>query len=210
MSEGFFSDEEVKNAAADQPWRKSERDHVLDVYFMGGAGAHPVSLARKLGRNPKAVKRMIEQFVHNERDRAVLYVPFKRVSRKGRKITQNELALIKAHKEKGVSVEATAVVLQRPVADFYKDFESRERFQEMKKFGPGVDLILAYRLLYYCHGISIVSDRAYDEIEAEEKEFGANSQVLNTVGSDNVNDYPHHIRALAMYLGFKYTEKEKT
>jgi hypothetical protein len=128
------------------------------------------------------------------------------------RITQNEWLIIKAHKERGVPVEATSKLLQRKVKEFHSELDQtvRERWNDMRTFGPGVDLCLAYRYCYYCKNISIISDKAYDEIEAEEKEFGRNAEILSkAVGSDNPEDYPPHIRALGMYLIFKYAEQKK-
>lgn len=204
---GFFSDEVVKNAAADAPWTRKELDKLLDYYF---SGMPPDRIAVELKRNPKAVNRRLEQFTYNERDWATRYSPLQRISRKGKKLTQNENVLIRAHRKRGIPIAATAKLLQRPVPDFHTDTPGRARFQECRQFGPGVDLLLAYRYLYYCKGISVVSDYAYDELEAEEKEFGANSKVLDTVGSDCADDYPPHIRALGMYLAFKYCEPKET
>ncbi len=80
---------------------------------------------------------------------------------------------------------------------------------DMKRIGVGVDLVLAHRYLYYCKNISLLSDQAYDSMEKEEAEFGAHGKILQTPGSDNPADYQPHIRALALYLAFKYTSRKK-
>lgn len=178
---------------------------MLDLYF---AGTPPPRLAQMLGRNPKAVRRRLEQFTYNEREWVSRYQPRRRLSRQGKKLTENERRIIKAHAERKIAFEETAKLLQRPVSDFHKDLEGRVRFQEMKKFGPGVDLLFAYRYLYYVKGISMVSDHAYDELEKEEIEFGSQGRALKVVGSDCADDYPLHIRALALYLAFKYGERK--
>lgn len=206
MSSGFFQEQDVKNQAADEPWKKSETDKMLDLYL---SGIPPVNIAPKLGRNPKAVKRRLEQFTYNERGWVERYAPKQRISRKGKRLTQNELLIIKAHKERKVGREDTARLLQRPVQDFYRDIPAQALYDDVRKIAVSLDLVLAYRYLYYCKGISMVPDYTYDQLEAEEKEFGAGEKMLEAVGSDNPEDYPPHIRALGMYLAFKYAEKEK-
>lgn len=202
---GFFRDEEVATKDTDQPWKKLERDRVLDLYFSGGEGAHPKTIARRIGRTPKAVKRLLEQFAYNENERVTRYQPKRRHSRKGKKLTQNEVFLVKANADKGVPVADTARLLQRDISEFYRDYKSKDIHERMKQLGTGVDLCLAYRYCYYVKGISIVSDYYYDQLEAEEAEFGAGGVILReTFGGDGEQDYPPHIRALAMYLIFKY------
>lgn len=198
----LFSDDQIKNKEADEPWKKSETDKMLDLYF---AGAHPKRIATILQRNPKAVKRRLEQFTYNERDRANRYEPVKRMSRKGQRITENEKAMIVAYKARHLPMAMLAKVLQRAPRELGLDSTDLTRLVDFKKVGIGVDLVLAYRYLYYVKGISILSDQAYDKLEAEEIEFGSNGDILNkAVGSDKEDDYPNHVRALALYLAFRY------
>ena len=201
---GFFDESKVATKHADEPWKKKESDRMLDLYF---GGTPPDRVARLLGRTPKSVKRRIELYTYNESGWATKYLPRQRISRMGKKLTQNETVLIKAHQERKVPADATARLLQRAVAEFFRGESALSRF-EAKQLGTGVDLVLAYRYLHYCKGISMVSDYDYDALEKEEMEFGKNGKVLlEKVGSDNPDDYPNHIRALGMYLAFKYAER---
>lgn len=209
----LFPDDSFKNENADQPWLKVETDQMLDLYFAGSAIPR---LAQVMKRNPKAVRRRIEQFTYNERDRAEKYEPRKRISRKGKRITESEQLIIKEHFERGVSIEATARVLQRDPNEIRRDLDAEQRHHKNAeatgedKIGGNVDLILAYRFAYYCKGVSLVSDQAYDLLEKEAIEFGGGAGALATPGSDNPDDYPPRIRALAMYLIFKYCKVKKT
>lgn len=201
---GFFDDKVVENKKGDEPWKKSETDRMLDLYF---GATPPPRIARLLGRTPKSVERRLQQYTYNENGWAVKYLPRRRASRMGKKLTQNETVLIKAHLDRKVPPDATARLLQRAISEFFRE-ESILTRQEARTLGVGVDLVLAYRYLHYCKGISIVSDFDYDALEKEEIEFGQNGQILKEkVGSDNPEDYPNHVRALGMYLAFKYAER---
>lgn len=200
----FFDDEEFV------PWKKSQRDRLLDLYFGCGKKSTPKALAEIVGRSVQDVKDLIAAFINNEADRVLNYQPKQRISRSGMRLTENELAVIKGNREAGVPPEHTARLLQRPIKDFFIDFKSREVHLKNKSLGTGVDLCLAYRYCYYVKGISIVSDYAYDELEKEEIEFGSGGNILaEQVGGDSEDSYPPHIRALAMYLIFKYCEVVK-
>ena len=201
----LFPDELVKNKEADEPWKKSETDKMLDLYL---AGSTPSRVAVLLGRNPKAIKRRLEQFTYNERERATRYEPVQRTSRKGTRLTENERLMIQSFKKRHLPMKDLAKVLLRDVNELGLSEGDLNRLGDMRKLGTGVDLTLAYRYLYYVQGISILSDEAYDRLEKEETEFGAGGQILEKmVGSDKSEDYPPHIRALGLYLGFKYGTK---
>lgn len=203
---GFFKDKEVK-VPEDKPWKKSETDKMLNMWL---AGKHPNKVGRALDRDPKDIKRRIRHFVENTNDRAVLYVPFQRYSRREQRWTENERELIRIHTAKQVPSKATARVLQRDLSELGLTMEQGNRLLDMKRIGVGVDLVLAYRYLYYVCGISILPDVAYDALEKEEMEFGACGDLLKQkIGSDIPEHYPHHIRALALYLAFKYGERKK-
>jgi hypothetical protein len=207
MSEGLFPDDEFKNEKAEAPWTKGETDQMLELYF---AGCPPGRIAVALKRNPKAIRRRLEQFTYNERDRAVLYTPTnRRSSRKGKRITENEKLIIREHWEREVPIEATAKVLQRDPNEIRRDHNSESQHQADSEATPGanVDLILAYRYCYYVKGVSIVTDQAYDLLEKEAIEFGGGYAELTKPGSDKADDYPPHIRALGMYLIFKYAKR---
>jgi len=58
------------------------------------------------------------------------------------------------------------------------------------------DLLLACQHAYYCHGHSIVPDKAYDDMAAE---FELLHHEL-PVGSDKPEDYHPRVRALSLYF----------
>lgn len=202
---GFFSDDRVKNPQADEPWMKSERDGVLDTYLSGGAGATPKLIAQKIGRNPKAVRRLIEQFTNNERDRVLRYEPFRRISRKGKKFTQNEFAMWKAHVAKEVPAEATAKLFMRGVEELSlkKGLEVNQAKAKTSSFAPTLDLIWAHRYIYFVYKTPIISDQAYDDLVKEEIEFGGGGDAFEKI--KNFRGWPVHITTLALYL----TDKPK-
>jgi len=203
---GFFEEEVVRNMEADKIWTPEENDRFIELYL---AGTPPDRISILLERNPKSIKRRLEQYTYNERGITERYDPVRRTSRKGKRFTENEMVLRKAWKKNNVPGKAQATFLMREPSELGVEGEEMPKLVDMKKVGTGVDLVLAYRYLYYVKGISILSDQAYDSIEKEELEFGANSQILKIPGSDRSEDYPPHIRALALYLAFKYSEKEK-
>lgn len=203
MSAGFFDEEQVKNVQADEPWKKSERDWVLDTYLAAGEGATPKQMAQKLGRNPKALVRLVQQFCYNEQDRVIHYEPFRRLSRKGKKFTQNELSLWRALADKQVPPAAIAKVLQRDVNELTHQKESTIAQQKSATpFAPTLDLIWAFRCAHAL-GTPLISDDTYDDLVKEEIEFGGGgprfARLKAFVG------WPPHVRALVAYL----TEKQK-
>jgi hypothetical protein len=196
---GFFKEEEIKNQAADAPWKKSERDYVLDSHLAGGDGSHPRTIAQKIGRNPKAVRRLIEQFTYNERDRVIRYEPFKRTSRKGKKLTQNEIAILKSHKEKGVAIEESAKLLCRGVEEL--SGKVKMEAAGVKKFAtiaPTLDLIWAHRYIYFVWKTPVISDAAYNDLVKEEMEYGGGGTNFARIKLHQ--GWPDHIKSLALFL----------
>jgi hypothetical protein len=72
-----------------------------------------------------------------------------------------------------------------------------------------LDLIMAYRCAYYCHGRSLIPDEDYDR---EEKEYAMVNGPLPNIGSDKKMDYTPAQRALCMYFLFsnRYVSKSPT
>lgn len=190
----------VKNAHAEEPWKKIETDKMLDLYF---AGTHTVRIGATLQRNPKAIKRRIEDFTYNYRDKVTNYEPRRRVSRKGKRITENEKLIIAAHKEKRVPPPATARLLQRDVSEFFTDRVEKEQINEARRVSSDVDMVLAYRYLYYAALRSPISNATYDDLKKEALEFAVGNEAILEPASDRVVDYPEHIRMLGLYLLFK-------
>ncbi len=201
----LFDEAAVSNPNANEIWKRREVDRLLELYL---AGMTPAHIAVKMGRNPKAVTRKLQEYIYNERDRVVNYQPRRRTSRIKSRMTKNELQIIQECRKKNVAAEHIARVLQREEVEIdggASRSAARFDFESMRKLATGVDLVMAYRYLYYVRGISIMSDKDYDDIEKEEIEFGNGGKILTQlVGSDSEEDYPHHIRALALYLAFKY------
>lgn len=57
--------------------------------------------------------------------------------------------------------------------------------------------VMALRYLYYVKGVSLVSDREYDELEREALKEAGLSSPLHKPGSDLAKDYSPEIRAIA-------------
>ena len=199
MSKGFFQESEVKNKQNDQPWKKSERDAMLDAYFAGGNGAHPNVIARKLGRNPKAIKRRLEEYTYNEDDRVVRYEPFRRASRMGLRWTQNELALLKANTAKGVAAVHTARLLCRAVNELTLDKEvGAAKQRALNVLAPTMDLIWAYRYVHFVYRTQIITNEEYDALVQEEIEYGGGADAFEKI--KGYKGWPDRIKSLAHYL----------
>lgn len=208
MSKTFFDEKVFENPSADQPWKKSETDRMVDEYL---TGAHPRRIAEMLGRNPKAVKRRIEQFTYNERDRAVLYEPRQRISRRGKRFTENEKIIIAEHKARGVAIEHTAKILARDPSEFGEVTEAKKQKSSLAIVVPniGVDVVLAHQCLYHFNKQPVIPDHEYDAMKEEELEFGqADCPLLQKAGK-TVYDYPERIRHFALYLLFRHIDLNK-
>jgi hypothetical protein len=207
MSKGFFQEQQVNNKQNDQPWKKSERDAMLDAYFAGGNGAHPNVIARKLGRNSKAVKRRIEEYTYNEDDRVAHYEPFRRVSRKGQRWTQNELTLLKANRAKGVEAKHTARLLCRDVNELTLKKEAQVgKTKSLLSLAPTLDLIWAYRYVHVVYKQQLISDEVYDGLVQEEIEYGGGAAEFEAI--KHHQGWPERIRSLGLYLVQREKEKE--
>lgn len=197
----LLPDDLVKNAAADRPWKKSETDRMLDMYF---DGTPPDRIAIKLQRNPKAIKRRIEAFSANENGRAESYEPFRRLTRHKQRVSESEVLLIASHKRNGVPKDVTAKVLQRSVSELYTPPTVKPELSFMKKFIPAMEIIMALRYFHFCHRKNspflIVSDKDYDDLVHEECEYGGQTSAFTTIKCMDVRDYPHRIRWLMEYL----------
>lgn len=204
---GFFKEDQVRKQNADRPWKRSEADRLIELYL---GETPPKRIAKVLERDFSAIKQRLNKITNNEHDYVVNYEPFRRYSRKGKRLTANEHALVQTWTERKIKSVHQARFLQRDVGELPIPQADREKLIDMKRVGVGVDLVLAYRYLYYVQGISMLSDQAYDALEKEEMEFGAYGSLLKqNVGSDRSEDYSPHIRALAIYLAFKYAQREK-
>lgn len=195
----LLEEESLKNEFADLPWKRSQTDKMLDMFL---AGAHPKRIAYELGRNRKAIDRRIEQFRCNERDKATRYEPRRRVSRKGKRFTENEEMICRAHRERKVPFEVTAKVLQRAVEELKGSPRLPKETTDMKRLVPSIDLIWSYRYAYYVWKMPVISDTEYDALVEEEIEYGGGERAFAEIKLHR--GWPIHIRTLALYLVEKY------
>jgi NAD-dependent DNA ligase len=63
----------------------------------------------------------------------------------------------------------------------------------------------AYRLLYYCHGVSIVSDYVFDMLEKLLEKIEPNHLFLQEVGSDEPSSYSRETHDIASVLRMQKT-----
>lgn len=206
----LFPDDEVRNKKSDAPWTALDTDKMLDEFFAGGS---PARLAQVLQRNPKAIKRQLEQFFYNELDKTVKYQPTKRYSRKGKRWTPNEVLFRKQCAKRGVPAENVAKVLCRAPNEcggLLYDLEGeaeRSKIDKGRQIAPTMDLIWAYHYLFHRTGKRAISDQAYDDLVKEEIEFGGGSTVFKLIKEQD--DYPGRIRCLAHYLLLTHHEKQR-
>jgi len=203
---GFLPEDYVRNEKADEPWKRSDTDKMLDEFF---AGASPSRLAAVLRRNPKAIKRQLEQFFYNEDKRCDRYEPKLRISRKGKRWTPNEVLFRKQAAKRGVSAENTAKVLARAINEcggLLFELEGQEK-QAPKAVAPTMDLIWAYHYLFHRCSKKVVTDQAYDDLVKEEIEYGGGTNLFKQIKEQD--DYPGRIRCLAHYLLLTSLEKQR-
>jgi hypothetical protein len=215
MGKTLFQEDLFKNENNDKPWMKSETDRMLDLYFNG---SDPDRIAYLLKRNPKAVKRRLEQFTYNEDKRAERYDMFERDSRRGKRLTENEKILIKAHVERKVPMEATAALLCRKVEEIrgesiapslnkVEDSKGKAKLEHnwLKTVAPSLDMLIAHHYLYWQAKQPIISNKEYDDLCEEEIEYGCGRLAVEAIrGFREVLHYPPYIRYLAFYMQFRY------
>ena len=108
------------------------------------------------------------------------------------------------HKGKGMPIEVTARLLMRDVSEINDDWKKVAQIKASKVFAPTLDFILALRYVYHVYHQSIVSDKTYDDLVAEEIEFGGGEKVLKDMKEPQ--DCPPRIKSLAFYLCDKFKE----
>lgn len=196
MMKGLLPDKEVRNEQADAPWRRSETDKMLDLYL---SGAHPKHIAVELKRNPKAVRRRLEQFTYNERGWVERYQPRQRNSRKNKRMTETEILILKAHAERKVPIELTARLLARSLDELkLQPKMEQSKVKQNVCLAPTLDLILAHRHLYFLRKRPVISDAAYDTLVQEEIEYGGGEKAFKEM--KDFAKVPLYIRNLALYL----------
>jgi len=195
---GLIPQEKIQVGETPLPWKKSETDRMLDLYF---GGAHPIRIAVLLHRSPKSVKMRLEKFTYDEESKASSYVPVKRISRSGR-ITENERVMIQSHQKNNVPVEVTARVLMRDVADIDPSPKKVLPVKSMKVVAPTLDLVRALRYVFHVYKKSLVTDKMYDSMVEEELEYGGGAAAI----AAPVTPCPQRIKSLAAYLCEKYED----
>ena len=73
-----------------------------------------------------------------------------------------------------------------------------------------LDLVMAHRLLYYCHAVSMLPDGVYDELERETRLWAPKDHPVHRLGSDKIEDYEPEVRALAIYIRMRYSKRPPT
>lgn len=119
------------------------------------------------------------------------------------KLSKEQRATIIRLRRKGVAVRRIALRLECSETAV-KAYLKRRKRRLWDKWLAVEDEVMALRYAYYCKAISLVSDEDYDVLEALAKEECPKSSPVYKPGSDKEEDYPPHVRALAMYLIFKY------
>lgn len=225
MSKGFFEERQVSAEKSEEKWKRKEHAAMLDEWF---SGATYRGLARTYRRSTKSIQRQINRLEYNEKGWAERYEPLHRADRQGQPLSPNEKNLLRTHREKGVSLDVSLKILCRESLPkkkknytdknasaakqeaevFDARVEARRSLHGMLEVSPLTDIVVAHQYLYYVKHSPIISDKAYDELEKEMREFDhPTALVLERPGSDNEADYPAHIRALAIYLALKYGKR---
>lgn len=192
----------LRNPSANEVWKRREVDELLELY-LGGADLGRIGAT--LGRNRKAIVRKIQEYIYNERDRVTNYVPRQRSSRKGKHITQNERQLIQECRKKGVPDNCIAAVLTRPVDDLVDSSAQVAKTKTQKVFAPTLDLILAHHYIYHVYKRPVLSNKAYDALVEEEREYGGAGATL----SAPPRPCPGRIKTLALYLCQRHDDEQQ-
>lgn len=209
-----------------EDWTPEMVDILLNGYFEGESLN---LLRRKLERGVPAIKTKLIKLGKNYRGEGILSGGLRK-PRKG-PLNSRELKMVDRMTKHKMPITYQARMLARTTKELNrlkrprKGRMARQQQQALLDFGPkesepvrpysewdiGEELALAHRYLYYVRNTPVVSDEDYDTIEKEVLEFGGvpRNSLLRKPGSDNAKDYPEHIRALGMYLIFKYAKVTK-
>lgn len=204
-SKVLLGTEAGKNPNTNDVWKRREVDELLDIYL---SGADLGRIGVRLGRNRKAILRKIQEYIYNERDRAANYIPRQRLSRAGKRWTENDTQILRECHKKGVIPKQIAAVLARKQEEVEELLtpNKTKAGQDPKSVSSIVDLIWAHRYLYSLKS-PVISDKEYDSLVEEETEYGGGGPALEAARQDL--RYPHRIRCLAHYLLETYKEKQE-
>ena len=120
--------------------------------------------------------------------------------------TQNELALLKANRDKGVPPQYTARLLCRDENELTLKKEVQVgKTRSLMSLAPTLDLIWAYRYVHIVYKQSLITDEVYDALVQEEIEYGGGAAAFEAI--KHHQGWPERIRSLGLYLVQR--EKEK-
>jgi len=190
-------DQQFMGADCDAPWKRSEVDRMLDLFF---SGIRLGRLAYKMRRTKESVRTYIKELAYNKNGKAEQYQPRCRVSRKGKHFSKNEVKFWQIFRENKTPIAALARLLQRDESEFAV---SEKRIKNpttdlLRQLLPTMDIIWAYRYIHFRYKKHIITDEQYDTLVAEEIEYGGGSTAFERVKAHN--GWPVYIRSLALYL----------
>lgn len=171
----------------------SEIDLLLDWFL---AGKSPADFATKSNRSVESIKASIRAILTNEKNTANLYRPVwgNRKSRAALPMNERDKKAMADLKAAGVSPVVIARILSRTVEQV-----GGQKIDSKRLLVPSPitgDFVLAFRYSFHVYKLCLISDKSYDEMVAEEKEFGTVSMWL---GKDP-RECPPRIKTLALYL----------
>lgn len=208
----------------EDPWSNAQRDELLHLYL---SGLSTNEMSRRLQRTKQAVSSQLWKLATNYRN--LHYKPSdKRKSRSGKSFSSRELHIMELARKAKAKPAYVAKILKRSIPEIKTEVKKvkaaakkRKGFLDLEKktvlevrdfrdYSIHEDMVLANRYLYYVEKTPVLSDQSYDALEKEVREFckcPLDSDVFKP-GSDKREDYPDHIRALGLYLIFKYAKKK--
>lgn len=198
-------DDDFKGERDGEPWKRSEKDRLLNMWCAGEASIARISL--RLDRTPESIRTKIKEFQENLHNRAVNYRPKKRNWRGGMKFTENEELMLKSFVKRGLPLDALAKVLQRPLSELQPNKRTRVLgdVKEMRKLVPSLDVIWACRYAYFvwCKDgrKPLITDKEYDDLVMEEIEYGGGEKEFEKIKQHQ--GWPDGIKSLALYLAWK-------
>lgn len=179
---------------------ESETDLLLD-WFLDGKS--PQDFAAKSGMPVESVKAAIRRILTNEKNAAHCYRP----QHKGRKdrsalpMNERDKRAMADLKAAGMPPVVIARVLSRAITQVGGKHTTKEEQGKAPKVSSA-DYLLALRYAFHIYKFRLVSDKEYDGLMEEEKEFGA----VNFLKETSPKAVSRRIKTLALYLSEKYLD----
>ncbi len=175
-------------------WTGKDLDQFMDMVLDGKS---PKALAEHYGWTVEEVgEQFREAFYPSEP-----YRPWgRRKDRSGLPMTSVEQQIIAKHQASGIPAAHTARMLQRRPDEINNDYWGVIKFNQLKCLAPVQDQLLAHHYLFHISKHPIIKNSEYDAARKSQK-----ISELKKIRR-GVEDYPHHIRALANYMLFKFME----